>query len=84
MRLRADEKGYGSICACAPREREVRTEEKRRNWYTFARREQRIRNGHARSAEEKQQEWDMWRTENKEWDPYALIRLSIPEDKVKG
>jgi len=35
-------------------------------------------------AEEKEQEWEEWRAEDKEWDRYALTRLSIPEDKVKG
>jgi len=33
---------------------------------------------------EKEQELDVWRAEDKEWDRYALTRLSIPEDKVKG
>ena len=42
------------------------------------------KNWHARSAGEKEQEWDLWRAKNKEWDPYALTHLSIPEDKVKG
>jgi len=42
------------------------------------------RNWHARSAEEKEQELDVWRAEDKEWDWYALTQLSIPEDKVKG
>jgi len=42
------------------------------------------RNWHVRSTEGKEQELDVWRTEDKEWDRYALTRLSIPEDKVKG
>ena len=41
-------------------------------------------NWHARSAGGKEQELDVWRAEDKEWDRYALTRLSIPEDKVKG
>ena len=42
------------------------------------------RNWHVRSAEGKEQELDGWRAEDKEWDRYALTRLSIPEDKVNG
>jgi len=33
---------------------------------------------------EKEQELDVWRAKDKEWDRYALTWLSIPEDKVKG
>jgi len=42
------------------------------------------RNWQARSAEVKEQELDVWRAEDKEWERYALTRLSISEDKVKG
>jgi len=42
------------------------------------------RNWHAHSAEGKEQELDVWRAEDKEWDWYVLAWLSIPEDKVKG
>ena len=42
------------------------------------------RNWHARSAEGKEQELNVWLAEDKEWDRYTLIRLSIPEVKVKG
>ena len=44
---------------------------KRRNWY-------------AHSTGGKEQELDVWRAEDKEWDRFALTRLSIPEDKVEG
>jgi len=59
MRLRAEDKEKGSVCALR---------KKRRNW-------------HARSAEGKEQELDVWRAEDKEWGRHALTRLSIPEDK---
>jgi len=42
------------------------------------------RNWHTRNVEGKEQELDVWRVEDKEWDRYALSRLSISEDKVIG
>jgi len=42
------------------------------------------KNWHVCSTEEKEQEWDVWHAENKEWNPYVLTCLSIPNDKVKG
>jgi len=83
MRLRAEEKrsargrqrdGVGMRLHSAEdkgKESACALRKKRRNW-------------HARSAEGKEQELDVWRAEDKEWDRYALTRLSIPEDKVNG
>jgi len=42
------------------------------------------RNCHICSGEGKEQELDVWCAEDKEWNWYALTRLCIPEDKVKG
>jgi len=69
-------KKYGismRLCNAEDKEKELAyaLRKKRRNW-------------HVRSTGGKEKELDVWYAEDKEWDRYALTRLSIPEDKVKG
>jgi len=76
MRLRsAEDKEYGLVCACTA----LKT--KRRNQLALSGRREGI--GICVVLREKEQELDVWSNEDKEWDRYALRRLSIPEARPK-